>query len=158
MSVEWDAYRAARAEAYLLHVAGLRARMEAARLEAEAARAEADMLAATDPSRRSGMPDRGDDAMADAVCRMSERAAAAALAVCEYDAERAEAHEAVMSLPDPRLSLVLSAHYLHGLTWSDTAKRAGYSLSGAMALRKRALSELYDRMPHRWRDPRHPAL
>lgn len=43
-------------------------------------------------------------------------------------------------------------------SWDAVAKAEGYSRNGAHTAVKRVLASVFDRMPHRFRDPLPPAL
>ena len=158
MTDEYEAYKAGQASRWLERIRRLGARAETLRMEIDAEREAAAGLRAM---RFDGMPRarRADgDAMADAVARIEERVAGYASELSAYLDERAEAHEALASLEDEACRRALTMRYLLGKPWERVCVDMGYTWDGMMKLRRRALSEAYDVMPARHRDPKHPAI
>ena len=158
MNEEMDAYKAEQAHAYL---DGIRKAGEscAGLVELVAdARARAEGLGGVDyrAERVSGSPSAKD--MADKVAEIRERGDAYLMALADYEERRHQANEALMRMEDATCEAALRRRYLLGWDWERVCVRMGYSYDGMMKLRRRALAEYWEVMPHTERDPIHRAV
>lgn len=154
---EYERYRADAAASYMEHVRSLGLRMRS--LQEEIERERSLMLPqGLEYSPQPGNPNAYGDAIPDGLSRLQAMVEAYCAELAGYVAERQEAHEAVSRIARPERREALRGHYLAGKTWERVCVDMGYSYDGMMKLRRGALCELYDLMPHRWRDPLHRAI
>lgn len=128
--------------------------IEAARLREEAERA--DGLEAAGFERGVRRP--SDDAVAEAVSRVDAAAADYCAALAEAVELEKEAHDALFSVDDLAAMMLVRYYLLCAPSWDAVAKAEGYSRNGVHTAVKRVLASVFDRMPHRFRDPLPPAL
>ena len=157
MNDEYDRYRRAQAARWLEHVRGLGARVRAIQSEIDAHRQLAEGVGALRYDRE-GHAQPTADAIPDAVARIEEMVADYVAELAGFVEEQREAHEAISRLRRSEYSEALTRRYLIGQSWERICVDMGYSWDGMKTLRYRALSELYDLMPARWRDPVHQAI
>lgn len=156
-SAEGDAHRAEASRGYLRHV-----RMmcyAAARIKSDIDEAREMLLpGAVCYDSQPGSPNAYGDAIPDGIGRLHELIAEYSGELAEMASERHEAKRALDRLSDPRGGYALSEHYLHDEPWPEVAEAAGYSEQHVKLIARAALVELYDYLPFRYRDPRHPAI
>ena len=158
MAGEYERYKADRAAAYFKRVRSLSAKAAALRAEVDAQRAQADGLQGIDYAAMCGGGSPSPDAVPNAVIRLQGAVDAYCAELCALvDAQR-EAHDVIHGAERPEYAAALSRYYLAGESWEEVCVAMGYTWDGMMKLRLRALSDAYDRMPHAFRDPRHPAV
>ncbi|MGN0034786.1 MAG: hypothetical protein ACI364_03550 [Coriobacteriales bacterium] len=158
MTEEWDAYRRDQAEGWLKGVAAHRRRVDALRAAVEAKRAELDGLHGMDYSRPVVSATASDDAMTNAVYRVTEAIRDYCAELTALTAEQADANQRLASMTDATGAAALSMHYLAGIEWAAVADRLGYSERHLYRIRDDALVEAYEIMPPGKREPLSPAL
>lgn len=140
------------AEAYMLYVRSLVVRVNIMRDEIERQKALLQPLGVKYSDSVS--QNVSGDSMENGVIKLQEMIAEYTTELLEYVEQQRIAHEAVGELSKPERTKALTCHYLQGLTWEETCVKMSFSWHGMMKLRKKALIELYDHMPERWRrDP-----
>ena len=156
MQSELDRWKARQARAWLgeVRAAGLRER--AARGRLLETRARADGVKAARFER--GVQRPTDDAMAEAVSRVDAAAADYCAALAEAVEMEKEAHDALFSVDDMAAMMLVRYYLLCAPSWDDVAKAEGYSRNGVHTAVNRVLASVFDRMPHRHRDPLPSAL
>ena len=73
------------------------------------------------------------------------------LELAEFADELDMAHDVFLRMSSREGARALKSHYLLGRSWEMVCVEMGYSYSGMMKLRHRAIDEVYDLMPERWR-------
>lgn len=158
MAGEYERYKADRAAAYFKRVRSLSARAAALKAEIDAQRAQADGLRGIDYAGMGGSGPPTPDAVPNAVIRLQSAIEAYCTELCALTDAQMEAHAVIHGADRPEYAAALSRYYLAGESWEQVCVAMGYTWDGMMKLRLRALSDAYDRLPHGWRDPRHPAI
>lgn len=154
---ELTKYKAKQASAWLNEVLAQHRRVDALKERAESMRAGLDGLRSPGVQVRVSGGGCSDDRMAEGIAKLQE-------AINDYCTEllalmdmQDEARSALYSMDDNATPLMVY-HYILGKKWHDAAKMAGLEYTSAMHANRRALAKLYDLMPHRYRDPLHPAI
>lgn len=158
MTEEWERYRRTQAEAWLRDVAKLEPRVKALANEIAAQRMLAEGVRAI---QYDGMPKaKGStgDALENAVIKIAELVEDLETEMAEYRDRYAEAYDAVLKLDSGAKIDAVYCRCLRGMTWSETAREMGYSETQAREICSRALVDLYDHVPARYREPIQPAL
>lgn len=158
MTEEWDRYRRAQAEAWLRDVAALEPRVKALANGIAAQRMLAEGVRAIQYDGMPKPPTPTGDALENAVIKIADLVEDLETEMAEYRDRYAEAYAAVLKLDSgPKIDAVY-CRCLRGMTWSETAREMGYSETQAREICSRALVDLYDHAPARYREPMHPAL
>ena len=158
MTEEWERYRRTQAEAWLRDVAKLEPRVKALANEIAAQRMLAEGVRAI---QYDGMPKaKGStgDALENAVVRIAELVEELEAEMSEYKERYREAYDAVLRLDSGAKIDAVYCRCLRRMTWSETAREMGYSETQAREICSRALVDLYDHVPARYREPIQPAL
>lgn len=150
---EWDKYRHDQARAWLEHVAKLKHAVDAASDMADMFRGLAEGARAIDYTRERVRGGEYRDRMAEAIASLDEAEAQWAANLVAFTDESRDAADRIARLPDATESQALLLHYVDGVTWERVCVRMNYSWDGMMALRRRAVTAMYDHMPTEWRDP-----
>lgn len=152
-STEWEQYRYAQARAWLEHVRDLGERVQSMRALVDAEYAAIDGVRAIDPSREGhGGSGSTDDAMLEAIERITKHVREYAALLSEYEDERYDARRHLASMPEHSERAALTYRYLLGWTWESICVELHYSYDGMMKLRRRAIVNAYDVLPNGWRD------
>lgn len=159
---EYDRYRAGKAEHYLRDV------QRALNNEAKAKRRYYEALRSLgEPSGISyegkdlpGSPNAYGDAIPDGIAEADEELRYALELHKECNAMKAECQRAFDAMDNPAYSNILELYYLRGsdTTWQQVASEVKRSDSWCRNNKTAALCDLYNTMPHRYRDPRHQAV
>lgn len=158
MTDEWKRYRRVQVEAWLRDVAALEPRVKALANEIAAQRMLAEGVRAI---QYDGMPKaKGStgDALENAVVRIAELVEELEAEMAEYKERYREAYDAVIKLDSGAKIDAVYCRCLRRMTWSETAREMGYSETQAREICGRALVDLYDLTPARFREPMPPAL
>lgn len=154
---EYARYRADAARAYMEHVRSLGLRMQSLREEIERERSLL-LPQGVAYSSQPKSPNAYGDAIPDGLDRLQRLVEGYCAELSGYAAERQRAHEAVSRIARPERREALRGHYLAGKAWERVCVDMGYSYRNMMNISRAALSELYDFMPHEWRDPVYSAI
>ena len=101
---------------------------------------------------------RHNDEAVEAVSRVDAAAADYCAALAEAVELEKEAHDALFSVDDIAATMLVRYYLLCAPSWDDVAKAEGYSRNGVHTAVNRVLALVFDRMPHRYRDPLPSAL
>lgn len=154
---EYDKWCIEQARAYMEHIHGLRLRIDALQYQ-------------IDDARNNMLPggvryDKGtngttspDDKLVDGLTGVQRLICSYTELLDDYVGEVCQATQAIHSLHSGEYVKMLTAYYLCGHTWAETARIVNYSEQHVYRLLDCALLELYDVMPHTWRAPKHQAL
>lgn len=150
---EWKRYKRSRARVYLLLVRRTKFNLTAALEEIREMRDTMDIGS----SNLDGMPRNpnvNDDAILNAVIAINNRCEQLEERTKEYTRIVTECDEVIASLSShPTAGICISEHYLRGVPLRTLAKRLNYSESHIYSsIIPSALDEIYDKMPHRFRD------
>ena len=158
MDEELQRYRIEQAEAWLSKVRKLVAYEKSMRRAAETQFELADGLKGVDYSHEQVSSSPTADAIPNAVIA-HEEAAASLVEIAESAKERiAQAAEAIDRMDDPTEAAALTLYYIACMKWEAVCVEMNYTWDGMMTLRRRALSHVYDVMPHSERDAVPPAI
>lgn len=155
---EYERYRASQVASWLRHISSLDAKIRNLASEIAARRMMAEGVSAI---AYDGMPKgsgAAGDALANAVAKIEELNAELVSELESYRREVREATDALMSLDDPLEYGCVYLRHIKRMRWRDVARDVGYSEQHVREVCQAALSRLWDRMPHEWRDPMHRAL
>lgn len=97
------------------------------------------------------------DRIADGISDMQELVNEMSESAAEYASVQREALDVFSAIPKPARE-AMELYWLSGMTWSDVGARLGYNGDWLRHLSTRALLIVYDRMPHRYKIPAHPAI
>lgn len=147
MDEEFRRYRIGQSAEYLDEVRGKALRVASLTAMIDDQRAMAEGVAGVDYSRDIVATSPTDDRMPDAVWKMHELTADLLARRDECRADVEAAHRAIGKLTAPEMAAALEMHYLAGKPWQVCARALGYTKSGIMDLRRRALDEFYDLIP-----------
>lgn len=157
-SPEYDDECERRALAYLNHIKGLRIRLLSLRVQLEDARLNllpGGVRYDTDSVNGSG---EADAALVEGLSNVEQFRHDINASLEELTAELDTAHRCVESMPTAMYAAMIRTHYLAGQPWYQTAEHIGYEVTQMYRLRKAALYEFYEYMPHEWRIPKQPAI
>lgn len=158
MSEEYDRYKRAQAARWLEYVGTLRGECDSLEDSIQAAHDRASGLSGMDYSAPAVSSSPSPDSIPDAVIMVQSMVSELCARLGELVEEQRSAEEALACMQDAAGREALRRHYLNGQAWESTCVAMAYSWDGMMKLRRRALVELYDHMPAKWRDPMHPAI
>ena len=144
---ELKRWRAEQAARYLEDVRGKALRVKSLTLAIAEQRGIAEGLRGMDYSRDIVKTSPTDAALPNAVHRLQELIAEKEAVRADYAADIACAYRAIDSIEKAEHAAALEMHYLGGESWSKCAAELGYTKSGMMDLRPRALIDFYDCMP-----------
>lgn len=94
---------------------------------------------------------RDHDALSDGIVQLQEMIKDYCTELAEYVEQMRIAHSVLDRLSKAEYTIALTRHYLFCEQWKDVAKAMGYTHSGLMTLRRKAIAELYGYMPEEWR-------
>lgn len=158
MDEEYRQYRIDQAHEWLSKVRRIVECEKSMRVAADTQYELADGLRGLDYSRVQVTVSPTPDAIPDAVIA-HEEAGDSLSAIADNARERIEqALNALSKMEDPVEANVLTMHYIEFRKWEQVCHETGYTMDGMAKLRKRALSNAYDIMPHEERDPQYKAL
>lgn len=159
MTEEFEQYRIAQAEAWLVRVRRLVSYRDALEESAAAQFALADGLKAVRYDKPLVRSTPSPDAIPNAVAHHEEMGGELKRIADEATARLKEAARALSQMGDPTEATCLHLYYVDALeTWEHVCVRMHYTYDGMMKLRRRALLDAYDVMPHSERDPMPPAI
>lgn len=158
MDEELERYRAEQAHAYLEQIRRMGRTCAALQDLVDDARARAEGVTGIDYAAVRVTKSLDPDRMADLVEQIREGISDYIAALAEYEGERMRANAAIMSMPDYTSARILRLRYLCGWQWEKICVDMAYSYDWMMKLRRRALAEFYEYMPHDRRDALVPAV
>lgn len=158
VSEEYDRYKRAQAARWLEYVGKIRSECDSLEDSIQAAHDRATGLSGMDYSMPAVSSSPSSDAIPNSVIRMQSMVSDLCARLGELVEEQQAAEAALSCMQDVAGREALRRHYLNGQTWESTCVAMAYTYDGMMTLRRRALVELYDHMPTKWRDPVHPAI
>lgn len=136
------------ATAYLEHLSTLRAEIDA--LEEEIAPLR-DMTMSAMDYREYVSSSPNPKAFEDAMARLQELVDRCFTEQVGYTEELDVAHGVFLGLSRREYARALKSHYLFCRSWEQVCVDMGYTWSGMMKLRRKAVDEMYDLMPEEWR-------
>ena len=158
MDEEYRQYRVDQAEAWLSKVRRAVDYERALRATADAQLEMADGLRGIDYAEVRVATSPSPDAIPNAVAAHME-AVEAILEIAADAAERVRrATDALAAMPDKTEASALQLYYVAGWKWEEVCVEMGYTWDGMMKLRRRALYDAYEVMPHSEREPVQPAI
>ena len=151
---EWENYKRSKARAWLATVRRTKSQLQAAIDEVIELRST---MSITGSYALDGMPrnpNTSDSAILNAICAIEQRCDNLNARVDEYKRVVTAADDVIASLVSHEFaSVVIDYHYLRGMNYNDVAKKIGYSETTVRNyITPVALSEVYDKMPHIYRD------
>ena len=154
MDDELQRYRIEQAESWLSKVRKLVSYEKAMREAAEVQYEMADGLRGIDYTRDQVDTSLTADAIPNAVIA-HEEAGETMVAIADSARERIrQAVEAISKIKDAKEAMCLRLYYVDGMdTWERVRAAMSYTQDGMKSLRRRALLNVYDVMPHDQRDP-----
>lgn len=156
-SAEMQELKAVVANAYLSYIRDLGSRERALRLEIDRERESMLPGGVSYEGIMSGGEPKA-DAIPEAVAKVCEMIQDYCEELDAYIAAKREAHDCIRKVSRGEYQAILSGYYLAGKTWDQVSEEVGYSKSQVLRLKRVALVEVYDLMPHQWRLPSYPAL
>lgn len=148
---EWRRLRVAKAREYCEHVGDLMTECGALSERARRIRERMDVggIAYDGPQ---GSPNAYGDAIPDGVAALEEALGERDALINEAAAEVLGFQRCVQKVSDPRHRAVLDAKYVQGMTWAEVEQATNITERWCRELCCDALDELYDLMPHQWRE------
>ncbi|PWM24869.1 MAG: hypothetical protein DBX48_07585 [Limosilactobacillus fermentum] len=140
----WRAEQAAR---YLEDVRGKMLRVKSLTRAIDEQRGIAEGLQGIDYSRDLVKTSPTDATLPNAVCKLQQLLAEKEAVRSEYAQDIDCAYRAIDRMEKAEHAAALEMHYLGGESWGRCASELGYTKSGMMDLRIRALVEFFDCMP-----------
>lgn len=156
MDPEMKRYRAAQAKAYLQHIRMLCLRIRELNAEIDTQREIATGITGIDYTRGAPSQKSSQDKMPDAVAKLISLISQACADLAECTEEQEEA-AACLDRMGGLAAATLKLRYLLAMSWQQVGSTLHYSKEYVKHIERDALCEFYDYMPHRCRDPRHPA-
>lgn len=165
MTAEWDEHRASLARKYLRHIAGIAAYERRAKADYnERLRTLMEPAGVCYEGRDMPRnPNMYADAIPDGIAEADEVLSALTVQLANIRAELAE-YRSIM-LDNYAYGLLLHLRHVEGLGWDKVESEMAAdpwvracSASWCRAHEKAALVDMYEHMPHKWREPRQPAI
>lgn len=165
MTAEWDEHRADLARKYLRHIANVKARER--RAKADYYERLRTVMEASGISYEGkdmpGNPNAYGDAIPDAVAEADEILTTITAQAAEWQRELSE-YQLIM-LEDYAHERLLYYHYIERMEWEQVAAAmladpsiTACSASWCKSHHRAALVDMYENMPHTWREPRVQAV
>ena len=158
MDDEYRQYRIDQAHAYLERVRRMGEDCAGLQQQVDDARARASGLKGIDYSAVQVQSSPTPDAIPNAVAAIMASIQEYVTELAEYESERMRANDALMKMDDYTSARILRMRYLLGWKWERICTETDYTWDGMMSLRRRALCDFWEVMPHTERDPMEPAF